>query len=135
MKNKLTVLLAVSLVLSITLGCSLGGLIGSSETKESSSSGDRKDTSSGSEKKKEATPSGEVVKVGIQECDELATFINDNSEEIEGSIVLRGILYAYKNYVLESLKEGIEKMSDEEKAKAARSCKKALEQLKENMKK
>jgi hypothetical protein len=137
MKNKFTVLLALSLVLIITLGCSFGGLFGGSDSKESSSSSEKKDTSSSSsEKKKEVTPSGDIVKVGIPECDELATYINDNAEAIgEESIVVRGIVEMYKQTIFSNMRDSVEKMNDEQKAKMGENCKKALENLKKQMKK
>lgn len=130
MKNSVSVVLSLTLVLMVALGCSLGGLTGGSDeevTKDSTSkSGD-------STKKTEAEPSGEVVKIGIAECDELATYINDNSEKIEGSYLARGIVYLYKNWIVENIKENVENMDDEEKAKTAKVCKKSLEDLKKSI--
>lgn len=125
-KNRLTIFLSLSLVVFVVLGCGFGGLFGGSDTE--STSGDAK-------KQTEAKPSGDVVKVGIPECDEVATYINDNSEEIEGSIILRGIVYMYKNYILKHIKDGIEKMDDEQKKKFAEICSKTLKDLKKSMKK
>ena len=129
MKNKLTFISAIILLLTLALGCSLGGLFGGG----SESGGDSSSPKESSTKKGEATPSGEIVKIGIPECDELATYINDNSEKIEGSIVARGIVYIYKNWIIENVKEGVEKMNDEEKAKAAKVCAKSLEDLKKSV--
>ncbi|NNE97890.1 MAG: hypothetical protein HKN25_02590 [Pyrinomonadaceae bacterium] len=132
MKNSVSVVLSIILVLFIALGCSLSGLTGGSD----SASGDDRTKKTGESKEMtEKEPSGEVVKVGIPECDEVATYINDNSEEIEGSIILRGIVYIYKNAVLENIKENIEKMTDEEKQKYGKICKKTLEDLKKSMNK
>ncbi len=130
MRNKFTFLLAISLILFIAVGCSFIG--SSDEVSEDSSgkSGDSKTT----ETKKEAAPSGEVLKVGIPECDELVTYVNDNTEEIESSYAGKAALYFYKNYVLESIREGVEKASDEEKIKLAKTCKKSLEDLKKSVK-
>ena len=126
MRNLLTTVLSITLVLFIAMGCSLGGLIGSdSDTKKSL---DSKENS-------ESKSAGETIKVGILECDELATYIDDNSEEIEGSFATKAIIYFYKNYILDSIKEGVEKMSDEEKEKVAKACTKTLKQLKEQIKK
>lgn len=130
MKNKFGIFAVILITLTIALGCNLGGLIGSG----SEGSGQGKDGSSASgEKKTPAKPSGEVVKIGIPECDELATYINDNSDKIEGSIVARGIVYVYKNLVIENIREGVEKMNDEQKAKMAKVCTKTLEDLKKSM--
>lgn len=111
----------------LAIGCNLGGFMGGSDDEATKESSDPA-------KKTEAVPSGEVVKVGIPECDELATYINDNSEEIEGSIVARGIVYLYKNMILDSIREGIEKMDDEQKAKLGGTCAKSLEDLKKSLK-
>ncbi len=135
MKNKMTILMSLSLVLFIALGCSFGGLIGGSDTEETSKSDTKDSTSTASEKKKEAEPSGEVVKVGIAECDELATYINDNSEEIEGSIIVKGIVEVYKQTFLKNLRDSVDKMSEEEKKKFAEVCSKSLENLKKSMNK
>ena len=133
-KNRLTVFLSLSLVVFVALDCGLGGLFGGSDTGSTKDSST--ESSSGDAKKPtEAKPSGEVVKVGIPECDEVATYINDNSEEIEGSIILRGIVYMYKNYILKHIKDGIEKMDDEQKKKFAEICSKTLKDLKKSMKK
>lgn len=136
MRNKLTVLLALSFVLFVAIGCNFGGILGTDE--EDSKDATSKSTESTSddssaETKKEAVPSGEVIKVGIEECDELATYINDNSEKIEGSYAARAVVYLYKNYILENIKEGVESMTDEEKEKWAKSCKKTMEDLRKNL--
>ena len=137
MKNRITLLLSLALVLFIAVGCGLGGLVGSDEspTKDSSSKPADSKESADSTEKTEKEPSGEEIKVGIKECDELATYINDNSEEIEGSIVARGIVYVYKNWILGKIKEGVEKMSEEEKAKMGEACAKSFEQLKKSISK
>jgi hypothetical protein len=126
MKNKLTLFLALTLVLFVAIGCSFGNPFGSGES----------DTSTGESKSaetKEAAPSGEVVKVGIKECDELATYINDNSEKIEGSYLARGIVYLYKNYMLESIRDGVENMTEEEKIKLGKACKQSMDELKKSL--
>ena len=133
MKNKLTIVLSLFLVLFVAVGCGLGGLVGGGD--KSSKGSDEKSTTSESSKNTEAKPSGEVVKVGIEECDELATFINDNSEEIEGSLIARGIVYVYKNMVLEKIKEGVKDMDDKQKEQYAKACTKSLVQLRKSMKK
>ncbi len=130
MKNKLSFLIAASLLLFVTIGCSLGGFMGGSDD-----SGDG-DSSSGSKSSSDSggSSSGELVEVGIPECDELATYINDRAETIgEENIVVRGIVEMYKNTIFSGLKESVEKMNDEEKAKMAENCKKSLENLKKQM--
>ncbi len=129
MKNKLTVFLALGLVLFVVIGCNLGGLTGEKDESGTSKSADSKSNDT----KEEAKPSGEVVEIGIPECDEMATYINDNSEAIEGSYLARGIVYLYKNYVLEQIKDGVSQMSEEDKAKLGEACKKSLEDLKKSL--
>ena len=136
MKNKLTIFLSVSLLLLVTLGCGLGGLIGGGSDSESSKDESGTTKSDGSSKQKEAKPSGDVVKVGIQECDEFATYINDNAKEFESeSYVVQGLVKLYKQTILSNLRESVEKMNDEQKTKMGENCKKALEELKKSMNK
>ncbi len=134
MKNRLTLFLALALVLFVAIGCSLGGLSGTDESGSKDSRGSSTDGEKTTEKQTEAEPSGDVVKVGIPECDEVATYINDNAEEIEGSIILRGIVYIYKNVVLVNIKDGIEKMDEKERKKMAEVCERTLKDLKKSMK-
>ena len=132
MKNNLTIILALSVIFFVAAGCGLTDrFTGGSDSGDSSSSS----SESGDSKSSSTSSSGEVIKIGITECDELATFINDNSEEIEGSIVAKGIVYLYKNMILENIKEGVEKMSDEDKVKVGKACAKSLEDLKKNLEK
>ena len=134
MKNRLTVFLSLSLVLFVAIGCSLGGLMGGSDTESTKDSSGK--SKSESTKKTEVAPSGEVVKVGIPECDEFATYLNDNAKEIEAeSFVVRGLVKLYKQTILSNLRDSVEKMNDEQKAKMGENCKKALEELKKSMKK
>lgn len=132
MKNKFTVLFAMCIVLLVTIGCSF---IGSDEEVSKDSSSKSSDIKS-SETKKEAEPSREIVEVGIPECDELATYMNDNSEKIsKENIVVQGIVEYIKQSIFSNLRDSIKQMSDEEKAKTGKNCKKALENLKKQMQK
>ncbi len=131
MENKFTVLVAMCIVLFVAVGCSF---IGSDDEVSKDSSG-KSGNSKISETKKEVAPSGEVIKVGIPECDELVTYVNDNTEEIESSYAGKAALYFYKNYILESMREGVENASDEEKTKLAKTCKKSLEDLRKSVNK
>lgn len=131
MKNRLTILLALILIVIVALGCGLTDrLTGSKDESEpTTESGETKTSDSKSES------TGEVVKVGIPECDELATYLNDNAEEIgKESIVVRGIVEMYKQTIFSNLRDSVEKMNDEEKAKYAENCKKALENVKKQVK-
>lgn len=129
MKNKLSVLVMLAALFLAVAGCSLGGLTGSDD--ESSSS----DTTTEESKDGESKSSGsgeDVLNSGIAECDELAKYVNDNSEEIEGTLVGKMIILMYKNTILKAIEDGTEKMSDEEKEKFGEICAKSLKQLKEN---
>ena len=131
MKNRITIFISLVLILFVALGCGLTDrLTGSKDDGGSKTeSGETKTTDA----KKGST--GEVVKVGIPECDELATYLNDNAEEIgKGSIVVRGIVEMYKQTIFSNLRDSVEKMNDEEKTKAGENCKKALENVKKQVK-
>ena len=133
MKNKFMLIASLSLVLFVALGCGLtGGFTGSDSSDSSSESSDstaKSEESSTSDSKSDSK--GNLVKVGIPECDEFATYINDHAEEIgKGSIVARGIVEMYKQTIFSNLKESVEKMDEKEKAKMAENCKKALENVK-----
>lgn len=134
MKNKVSLLLGISLILFVTIGCSLGGLTGSDKEKSKDVTVEKSE-SSDSSSNDSSSSSNEEIKIGIPECDEMATYINDNSEEIEGSLVARGIVYVYKNLILSNIKEGVEKMDEKEKQKLGEACAKSLKQLKEQVKK
>ncbi len=135
MRNKFTVLLSMVLVLFVAMGCSFGGLFGGSDGESRTSrSADSKSKGERTENT-EKEPSGEIVEIGIKECDELATYVNDNSEEIEGSYAARAIVYVYKNWIIAKVKEGVENMSEEDKAKLGEACAKSFEQLKKSLKK
>lgn len=129
MKNKLSGLVVVLALFLVVAGCSLSSFTDSDEsgkdgakTEESKSGGDKSSSSS----------SEDVLNSGIPECDELAKYVNDNAEEIEGSIVGKAIMYMYKNTILKSLEESAEKMDDEGKKKMGEVCAKTMKQLKEN---
>ena len=133
MKNKITLLAAILVLLALVLGCGLGRLIGSDE----SSGGESSESSESSSKsEKSSGGSGELVEVGIPECDELATYINERAEAIgEESIVVRGIVEMYQQTIFSGLKESVEKMDEKQKAQTAENCTKALNNLKEEFEK
>lgn len=136
MKNKITVLLALSLVMFVAIGCGIGNLLGSKEETSTSKDSGSKSAESTTEGKKEVEPSGKIVEIGITECDELATYINDNAEAIGSeSIVVRGIVEMYKQTIFSKLRDSVKEMTDEQKTKTAANCKKAFENLKEQMNK
>lgn len=131
MKNRFGNLAVITLLLVLALGCSLGGLMGGSEEAGSSDSSSSSDKSSGSSG---SSGSGEKVEIGIPECDELLTYINEKAEPLgEDSVVVRGIVEYYKQSIFSGLKESVAKMNDEEKAKTAENCKKSLENLKKQI--
>ncbi len=154
MRNKLTVLLVLSLVLFVVIGCNLGGLMGSKDSSEKTqsntantesadsptsdtTSADSKSTDTDSTKsdKTDASDSGDIVKVGIAECDELATYINNNSEAIgQENIVVRGIVEMYKQTIFSNLRDSAKDMNEEQKTKMGENCKTALDNLKKQMK-
>lgn len=136
MKNRSTLFASMCLLMLVALGCSFGNPFGSGETGSGEASETSEPADPGSKTDGEAAPSGEIVEVGIAECDELATYINDNAEAIgEESIVVRGIVELYKQTIFSNLRDSVKNMSDEEKRKMGENCAKALENLKKQMQK
>ncbi|MEZ5307510.1 MAG: hypothetical protein R2684_10235 [Pyrinomonadaceae bacterium] len=128
MKNKLAVLLSLLFLVFAVGACSFGGLGSSDEEKESGS----KTEKSSEEKSDSKSSSGsKVLNSGITECDELAQYIDDNSDKLEGNILSKGLVLLYKNTILKQIEESAEKMTDEEKVKMGEVCSKTLKQLKE----
>ncbi|REJ78211.1 MAG: hypothetical protein DWQ47_01750 [Acidobacteria bacterium] len=131
MKNRFGSLAVLLLLLALVLGCNFGSLTGSGDSE--SGSGDSSSSSSESSETSSSSD-GDLVEVGIPECDELATYINDRAETIgEESIVVRGIVEMYKQTIFSGLKESVEKMDDKQKEQMAENCKKSLENLKKQM--
>ncbi len=128
--------MSLSIIIFAATGCGMIDYIGSSESDKSTTTkpSDSDSTSdSTAKKRKEAAPSGEILEVGITDCDELVTYVNDNTEEIEGSYVGKALLYFYRNTILKSLQDGVGKMNDKEKQKWAEICTKTLKDIKKNM--
>ena len=134
MKNKFTFIPALGLILFVALGCSMINPFGSSDESSGADSGTSEST--GSTDSTDSTSSGgDIVKVGIAECDELATYINDNAEAIgDESIVVRGIVEMYKQTIFSNLRDSVKNMNDEEKKTMGENCAKALENLKKQVK-
>jgi len=130
MKNRLSLVLMLLALVLVVGGCSLGGLMGGDETSDSGSKSEESSTKDTA--KKSSSSSESPLNSGIESCDELAKFVNDNEEEIESTWTGKALLLAYKNYVLTSIEDGIEKMDDEGKKKLDEVCTKTLKELKEN---
>ncbi len=129
MKNKLSVIVVFLVLLVAGLGCSLDRFTGSGD--ESGESGTKTEEAK-KDGEKSSSSSEEVLNSGIPECDELAKYVNDNAEEIEGSFVGKAIILMYKNTILKSLEESAGKMNEEEKKKMGEVCAKTLKQLQES---
>lgn len=129
MKNKFSGLIVLMILLLVVAGCSLDRFTGSGEK---SGEGDTKTEESQSDSGKKSSSSEEVLNSGIPECDELAKYVNDNSEEIESTFVGKAIILMYKNTILKSLEESADKMDAEQKKKMGEVCAKTLTQLKED---
>ncbi len=129
MKNKFGLILVSAALFLAVAGCTFDRLTGGSDGESGQKTEESKDTS---DTKKSSSSSKSVLDSGIPECDELAKYVDDNAEEIEGSIVGKAIILMYKNSILKAIEDGTEKMSDEEKKKFGEICTKTLEQLKEN---
>lgn len=131
MKNRFGLFASLLLLLTLVLGCSLGGMIGGSED---SSGGDSTSSSDSSSSSSDSSGSSETIEIGIPECDEFLTYINEKAEPMgEDNVVVRGIVQFYKESIFSGLKESVEKMNDEEKAKVAENCKTSLEKLKKQI--
>lgn len=130
MKNKLSLVLVLAALFLIVAGCSLDSITGGGDSGDSSSKSE--DSKKGSDSSKSSSSSGDVLNSGIPECDELAQYVEDNSEEIEGSIVGKAIMLMYKNTILKAIEEGAKDMNDEQKKEMGETCAKTLKQLKES---
>ncbi|MDH3493296.1 MAG: hypothetical protein OEM82_07080 [Acidobacteriota bacterium] len=131
MKNKFGLVLVIGALFLIVAGCSLDSITGGGgESGDSSSKSE--DAKKGSDSSKSSSSSGDVLNSGIPECDELAQYVEDNSEKIEGSIVGKAIMLMYKNTILKAIEEGAKDMDDEQKKKMGETCAKTLKELKES---
>jgi len=133
MKNKFTFLSAIIILLALALGCNLSRFTGSGDSESSKDNGAtaEKTTESGSS---DSSSAGDLVKVGIPECDEFAQYINEKSETIgKDSWAARAVVEMYKQTIFKGLKESVEKMNDEQKAEMADTCKKAFENVMKQM--
>ncbi|MFV0388245.1 MAG: hypothetical protein ACK5NT_05775 [Pyrinomonadaceae bacterium] len=139
MKKFSTLILVLIMLLFVGMGCGIGRFVGSGSSDDSKKTSQQKETGSGetadTESAKEQPPSGEKIELGIPECDELATYVNDNTEEIEGSIAGRVVLLFYKNMILDKLREGVKDMTEEQKAEMGKTCSKTLEDVKKSVEK
>ncbi len=134
MKNKLTLIGALLMVVAIALGCSLDRFTGGSDSEAPKDGTTKTEKGSDPSNSSDSGGSGELVEVGIPECDELATYINERAETIgKESIVVRGIVEMYKQTIFSGLKESVEKMDEKQKEQTAENCRRSLENLKKNM--
>lgn len=129
MKNKLSLVLVLAALFLIVAGCSLDSITGGGEESGDTQTEKAKE---GSDSEKSSSSSTEVLNSGIPECDELAQYVEDNSEKIEGSIVGKAIMLMYKNTILKAIEDGAKDMNDEQKKKMGETCAKTLKQLKES---
>jgi hypothetical protein len=107
MKNKVTILFAILLVLTVGFGCSFI----------------QKSTTSSDNSSNSANPN-DSAKTGVAECDELLELINNDQKNPDDNFVTRKI----REYAIDFAKETIKKNIEEnkgDKQKIADGCKKA----------
>ncbi len=110
MKNKVTVLFAILLLLTVSFGCSL-------IDKATSGGG----SSSNSGTSNSANPN-ESAKTGVAECDEFLDLLTNDSKKADEDFVSRKI----REYAIDFAKEAIKKNIEEnkgDKEKIATGCK------------
>lgn len=121
MKNKLTVLSAILLLLIVGFGCSL------IDKATSGGSSDNSTTTnpSGNSSTNSSSPN-DAAKTGVAECDEFLDLLNNDQKKPDEDLFTRKI----REYAIDFAKETIKKNIEEnqgDKQKIADGCKKAKE--------
>lgn len=122
MKNNITILAALFLLLTIGFGCSF---------LDKSSSGDGNQPTGGSSN---STDPNASAKTGVAECDELIDLLNKDKSDPNDNFVTRKI----KEYAIDFAKESIKKNIEEnkgDKQKIADGCKEAKDEYIKNKEK
>ena len=113
MKNKIIVLLALFLLLTIGFGCSL--------IDKATSGGGSSDNSSTSTPGNSSNPN-DSAKTGVAECDEFIDLLNNDAKKDDEDFVTRKV----REYAIDFAKESIKKNLEENKGdkdKIAKKCK------------
>lgn len=140
-KNNIVTPILALLLFVAACNCNLSDWVKTGERGNNSNSERRDDTTqTNSEQRQTNSNSGNLgdiatnaeEKTGIAECDELIAYIEQNSEEIgKDSIVVRGIVEYYKQWIYTNLKDGVANASTADREEYAKQCRSALQKLKE----
>jgi altronate dehydratase len=124
MKNNLTSVIALTLILVIGLGC--GNLI----PRELGEGSDKTETNRSSEdsnsKSQDNSATLDNTKTGVAECDEFLDLLNEDAKQPNEDVISRKV----REYVIDIAKESIKKNIEEnkgDKQKIAEGCRKAKE--------
>jgi len=118
MKNKLTVLAAILLLLTIGFGCSF------LDKATSGGSSDNSTTSNPGNSSTNSSNPNDGAKTGVAECDEFLDLLNNDQKKPDEDLFTRKI----REYAIDFAKETIKKNIEEnqgDKQKIADGCKKA----------
>jgi hypothetical protein len=121
MKNNLTILLALFLLLAVGAGCSFI---------DSLTSGGNSSNTTANSATNSANPN-DAAKTGVAECDELIDLLNKDKSDPNDDFVTRKI----KEYAIDFAKESIKKNIEEnqgDKTKIAQGCKEAKNEYQKN---
>ncbi len=116
MKNKITILSAILLLLTVGFGCSYIDNLSSGGNSSNSSSTSNSSTNS-------ANPN-DAAKTGVAECDEFLDLLNNDQKKPDEDLFTRKL----REYAIDFAKETIKKNIEEnqgDKQKIADGCKKA----------
>jgi hypothetical protein len=116
MKNNLTVLTAILLLLTVGFGCSLIDKATSGGSSDNSTTTSNSSTNSSSP--------NDSAKTGVTECDEFLDLLNNDQKKPDEDLFTRKI----REYAIDFAKETIKKNIEEnqgDKQKIAEGCKKA----------
>jgi hypothetical protein len=130
MKNKLTILLVLSIVVTAGLGC---GLI--SRFSSSSDGGTANQQGNKQNRQEDKTTTDRVVdvtvgdeKIGVPECDELFDLLAEQSKDTEDNYVVKATRQYFLNKIRESVKKSLEENKNDP-VKAGKECKEYKAQL------
>ena len=123
MKNKLTFLSAILILLTLILGCSFYNPL--DQSSDSSKNGNSK-TSNSTNGSSDSIVTPE--KIGIPECDEVIDFFTEQANSPDDNFVTKAARDYFFNKIRESFKQSIEENKGD-KVKMAKECRKFKDQL------
>jgi hypothetical protein len=129
MKNKLTIITALFLLMAVGFGCNWS--FGSS----SSSSDEKGKANSSSPSSPSSENSNALAKTGVAECDEFIDMISNESKSADENFVTRKLREAATDYAKEEIRKNLEENKGD-KEKIALGCREAkTEYLKDKQEK